>query len=52
VRVLSVPVAPLVALLAFGLVRLIGLIEPVGLLLLDAAHLGIAAADALAARLP
>jgi hypothetical protein len=42
----------LVVLLAFGLVRLIGLIEPVGLLLLDAAHFGIAAADLLADPLP
>jgi len=38
-----------VCLLGWGLVRLVGLVEPVGLLLLDAAHAGIAAADWLVA---
>ena len=40
----------LVVCLGWGLVRLIGLVEPVGRLLLDAAHLGIAGADWLVGR--
>jgi hypothetical protein len=52
--VILTPIAAglLVVLLGWGLARLVGLVEPVGLLLLDAAHLGMAAADRLVAPLP